>query len=116
MWEDLRDKRWFRRRLGATRWCACSVAHRHTASRLVKVRRRAFTKEQYPVLARVYLTSVFPIYAVSLSVDGTTGAKLTQDVSCCPHKGATLLRTAMLDYYNPDTTGTTGIVGMGFNK
>nr|WP_249508313.1 phage tail protein [Escherichia coli] len=31
--------------------------------------------------------SVFPIYAVSLSVDGTTGAKLIQDVSCCPHKG-----------------------------
>ncbi|BDZ02411.1 hypothetical protein MUTS16_34840 [Escherichia coli] len=31
--------------------------------------------------------SVFPICAVSLSVDGTTGAKLIQDVSCCPHKG-----------------------------
>ncbi len=50
---------------------------------------RAFTKEQYPVLARPESTrpSVFPIYAVSLSVDGTTGAKLIQDVSCCPHKG-----------------------------
>ncbi len=31
-------------------------------------------------------------------------------------QGATLLRTAMLDYYNQDTTGTSGIVGMGFNN
>ncbi|KAA1887132.1 phage tail protein [Escherichia coli] len=65
---------------------------------------RAFTKEQYPVLARVYPT---------LRLPDLRGEFIRKLLSA---QGATLLRTAMLDYYNQDTTGTSGIVGMGFNN
>nr|WP_250883209.1 hypothetical protein [Escherichia coli] len=30
-------KRWFGRRFGITRWCACPVAFRHSANRLAKM-------------------------------------------------------------------------------
>ncbi|MGE2312167.1 phage tail protein [Escherichia coli] len=114
---------------------------------------RAFTKEQYPVLARVYPTlrlpdlrgefirgwddgrkvdtgrdllsrqdgTSFSHYAGNFDIgSGHSINNYDQIVDnqpgFCPHKGATLLRTAMLDYYNQDTTGTSGIVGMGFNN
>nr|WP_306779816.1 hypothetical protein [Escherichia coli] len=35
-------KRWFRRRFGITRWCACSVAFSHTAYWLAEMQRCGF--------------------------------------------------------------------------
>ncbi|MCF6632466.1 hypothetical protein IHV39_05025 [Escherichia coli] len=32
-------KPWFGRRFGITRWCACSVAFRHSANRLAEMQR-----------------------------------------------------------------------------
>ncbi len=92
------------------------MAHRHTASRLVKCDGRAFTKEQYPVLARVYPTLRLPDLRGEFIRGWDDGRKVDTGRKLLSAQGATLLRTAMLDYYNQDTTGTSGIVGMGFNN
>ncbi|HDT0180152.1 TPA: tail fiber protein, partial [Escherichia coli] len=77
---------------------------------------RAFTKEQYPVLARVYPTLRLPDLRGEFIRGWDDGRKVDTGRKLLSAQGATLLRTAMLDYYNQDTTGTTGIVGMGFNN
>ncbi|WP_193017027.1 phage tail protein [Escherichia coli] len=77
---------------------------------------RAFTKEQYPVLARVYPTLRLPDLRGEFIRGWDDGRKVDTGRKLLSAQGATLLRTAMLDYYNQDTTGTSGIVGMGFNN
>ncbi|XIZ16047.1 tail fiber protein [Escherichia coli] len=77
---------------------------------------RAFTKEQYPVLARVYSTLRLPDLRGEFIRGWDDGRKVDTGRKLLSAQGATLLRTAMLDYYNQDTTGTSGIVGMGFNN
>ena len=77
---------------------------------------RAFTKEQYPVLARVYPTLRLPDLRGEFIRGWDDGRKIDEGRKLLSAQGATLLRTAMLDYYNQDTTGTSGIVGMGFNN
>ncbi|ECT8079801.1 phage tail protein [Salmonella enterica subsp. enterica serovar Carrau] len=77
---------------------------------------RAFTKEQYPVLARVYPTLHLPDLRGEFIRGWDDGRRVDTGRKLLSAQGATLLRTAMLDYYNQDTTGTTGIVGMGFNN
>ncbi|HHU2035126.1 TPA: tail fiber protein [Escherichia coli] len=77
---------------------------------------RAFTKEQYPVLARVYPTLRLPNLRGEFIRGWDDGRKVDTGRKLLSAQGATLLRTAMLDYYNQDTTGTSGIVGMGFNN
>uniref|UniRef100_UPI001FCE8D23 phage tail protein n=1 Tax=Escherichia coli TaxID=562 RepID=UPI001FCE8D23 len=77
---------------------------------------RAFTKEQYPVLARVYPTLRLPDLRGEFIRGWDDGRKVDTGRKLLSAQGATLLRTAMLDYYNQDTTGTWGIVGMGFNN
>ncbi|CGJ62186.1 Fels-2 prophage Pin [Salmonella enterica subsp. enterica serovar Typhi] len=77
---------------------------------------RAFTKEQYPVLARVYPTLRLPDLRGEFIRGWDGGRKVDTGRKLLSAQGATLLRTAMLDYYNQDTTGTSGIVGMGFNN
>ncbi|CGJ72208.1 gp19 [Salmonella enterica subsp. enterica serovar Typhi] len=76
----------------------------------------AFTKEQYPVLARVYPTLRLPDLRGEFIRGWDDGRKVDTGRKLLSAQGATLLRTAMLDYYNQDTTGTSGIVGMGFNN
>ena len=75
-----------------------------------------FTKEQYPVLARVYPTLRLPDLRGEFIRGWDDGRKVDTGRKLLSAQGATLLRTAMLDYYNQDTTGTSGIVGMGFNN
>ncbi len=75
-----------------------------------------FTKEQYPVLARVYPTLRLPDLRGEFIRGWDDGRKIDEGRKLLSAQGATLLRTAMLDYYNQDTTGTSGIVGMGFNN
>jgi hypothetical protein len=75
-----------------------------------------FTKEQYPVLARVYPTLRLPDLRGEFIRGWDGGRKVDTGRKLLSAQGATLLRTAMLDYYNQDTTGTSGIVGMGFNN
>ncbi|ELF45521.1 hypothetical protein WCG_03126 [Escherichia coli KTE6] len=77
---------------------------------------RAFTKEQYPVLARAYPTLRLPDLRGEFIRGWDDGRKVDTGRKLLSAQGATLLRTAMLDYYNQDTTGTSGIVGMGFNN
>ncbi|HAO0523071.1 TPA: hypothetical protein IG027_001214 [Escherichia coli] len=77
---------------------------------------RAFTKEQYPVLARVYPTLRLPDLRGEFIRGWDDRRKVDTGRKLLSAQGATLLRTAMLDYYNQDTTGTSGIVGMGFNN
>nr|WP_072132722.1 tail fiber protein [Escherichia coli] len=77
---------------------------------------RAFTKEQYPVLARVYPTLRLPDLRGEFIRGWDDGRKVDTGRKLLSAQGATLLRTAMLDYYNQDATGTSGIVGMGFNN
>ncbi|MCS1602106.1 tail fiber protein [Escherichia coli] len=77
---------------------------------------RAFTKEQYPVLVRVYPTLRLPDLRGEFIRGWDDGRKVDTGRKLLSAQGATLLRTAMLDYYNQDTTGTSGIVGMGFNN
>ncbi|EJZ1740329.1 tail fiber protein [Escherichia coli] len=77
---------------------------------------RAFTKKQYPVLARVYPTLRLPDLRGEFIRGWDDGRKVDTGRKLLSAQGATLLRTAMLDYYNQDTTGTSGIVGMGFNN
>ncbi|EIV9423362.1 tail fiber protein [Escherichia coli] len=77
---------------------------------------RTFTKEQYPVLARVYPTLRLPDLRGEFIRGWDDGRKVDTGRKLLSAQGATLLRTAMLDYYNQDTTGTSGIVGMGFNN
>ncbi|CTT13380.1 tail fiber protein [Escherichia coli] len=77
---------------------------------------RAFTKEQYPVLARAYPTLSLPDLRGEFIRGWDDGRKVDTGRKLLSAQGATLLRTAMLDYYNQDTTGTSGIVGMGFNN
>ncbi|EHR9410728.1 tail fiber protein [Escherichia coli] len=77
---------------------------------------RTFTKEQYPVLARVYPNLRLPDLRGEFIRGWDGGRKVDTGRKLLSAQGATLLRTAMLDYYNQDTTGTTGIVGMGFNN
>ncbi|XJH86890.1 tail fiber protein [Escherichia coli] len=75
-----------------------------------------FTKEQYPVLARAYPTLRLPDLRGEFIRGWDDGRKVDTGRKLLSAQGATLLRTAMLDYYNQDTTGTSGIVGMGFNN
>ncbi|ANV96899.1 phage tail protein [Escherichia coli] len=75
-----------------------------------------FTKEQYPVLARVYPTLRLPDLRGEFIRGWDDGRKVDTGRKLLSAQGATLLRTAMLDYYNQDTMGTSGIVGMGFNN
>ncbi|GCT90315.1 tail fiber protein [Escherichia coli] len=77
---------------------------------------RAFAKEQYPVLARAYPTLRLPDLRGEFIRGWDDGRKVDTGRKLLSAQGATLLRTAMLDYYNQDTTGTSGIVGMGFNN
>ena len=77
---------------------------------------RAFTKEQYPVLARAYPTLRLPDLRGEFIRGWDDGRKVDTGRKLLSAQGATLLRTAMLDYYNQDTTGTSVIVGMGFNN
>ncbi|EMK8725425.1 TPA: tail fiber protein [Escherichia coli] len=77
---------------------------------------RTFTKEQYPVLARAYPTLRLPDLRGEFIRGWDDGRKVDTGRKLLSAQGATLLRTAMLDYYNQDTTGTSGIVGMGFNN
>ncbi|HCD1855586.1 TPA: phage tail protein [Escherichia coli] len=77
---------------------------------------RAFTKEQYPVLARAYPTLRLPDLRGEFIRGWDDGRKVDTGRKLLSAQGATLLRTAMLDYYNQDATGTSGIVGMGFNN
>ncbi|MCZ6054875.1 tail fiber protein [Escherichia coli] len=77
---------------------------------------RAFTKEQYPVLARAYPTLRLPDLRGEFIRGWDDGRKVDTGRKLLSAQGAMLLRTAMLDYYNQDTTGTSGIVGMGFNN
>ncbi|EFB1841152.1 phage tail protein [Escherichia coli] len=77
---------------------------------------RTFTKEQYPVLARVYPNLRLPDLRGEFIRGWDDGRRVDTGRKLLSAQGATLLRTAMLDYYNQDTTGTTGIVGMGFNN
>ncbi|EHK0829999.1 phage tail protein [Escherichia coli] len=77
---------------------------------------RAFAKEQYPVLARAYPTLRLPDLRGEFIRGWDDGRKVDTGRKLLSAQGATRLRTAMLDYYNQDTTGTSGIVGMGFNN
>ncbi|WP_311395920.1 tail fiber protein, partial [Escherichia coli] len=65
---------------------------------------RAFTKEQYPVLARVYSTLRLPDLRGEFIRGWDDGRKVDTGRKLLSAQGATLLRTAMLDYYNQDTT------------
>ncbi|STJ66969.1 tail fiber protein [Escherichia coli] len=67
-----------------------------------------FTKEQYPVLARVYPTLRLPDLRGEFIRGWDDGRKVDTGRKLLSAQGATLLRTAMLDYYNQDTTGTSG--------
>ncbi|HAI6856839.1 TPA: phage tail protein, partial [Escherichia coli] len=64
---------------------------------------RAFTKEQYPVLARAYPTLRLPDLRGEFIRGWDDGRKVDTGRKLLSAQGATLLRTAMLDYYNQDT-------------
>ncbi len=52
-------------------------------------------------------------------MDGTTGEKWIQGAICFHGRMVQVFlitQVILLDYYNQDTTGTSGIVGMGFNN
>ncbi|EPC8552656.1 phage tail protein [Escherichia coli] len=76
----------------------------------------AFSAEEYPELAKAYPTLRLPDLRGEFIRGWDDGRKVDTGRKLLSAQGATLLRTAMLDYYNQDTTGTSGIVGMGFNN
>lgn len=82
----------------------------------LKCDERTFTKEQYPVPARVYLTLRLLDLHSEFICGWDSGCKVDTGRKLPPAQGAILLRTTMPDYYNQDTTGTSGIIGTGFDN
>ncbi|HBA9511457.1 TPA: phage tail protein [Escherichia coli] len=76
----------------------------------------AFTRTQYPKLAQAYPNLRLPDLRGEFIRGWDDGRKVDAGRALLSAQAATLLRTAMLDYYNQDATGATGIVGMGFNN
>lgn len=75
----------------------------------------AFNKAEYPKLALAYPLGILPDLRGEFirGWDGGRGVDTGREILAL--QPATSLRTAMLDYYNQDSTGLDGIVGMGFN-
>ncbi|MEX6081542.1 phage tail protein [Escherichia coli] len=77
---------------------------------------RAFTKEQYPVLARVYPTLRLPDLRGEFIRGWDDGRKVDTGRKLLSGQAATFIRTALQDYYDNDssTYGNLSIVGMAF--
>ncbi|MEI1531002.1 tail fiber protein, partial [Escherichia coli] len=63
---------------------------------------RAFTKEQYPVLARVYPTLRLPDLRGEFIRGWDDGRKVDTGRSLLSGQAATFIRTALQDYYGYD--------------
>ena len=74
---------------------------------------RAFTKEQYPVLARVYPTLRLPDLRVEFISGWDDGRKVDTGRSLLSGQAATFIRTALQDYYGYDLN-TNVKVGIAF--
>ncbi|WP_438410457.1 tail fiber protein [Escherichia coli] len=76
---------------------------------------RAFTKEQYPVLARVYPTLRLPDLRGEFIRGWDDGRKVDTGRSLLSGQAATFIRTALQDYYGYDLN-TNVKVGIAFNN